>query len=89
MTDILVWQESGGLTNIAQDRTTGLTAAVYPYMQLKPQDIDGDGSVEIPAPETAARRRREAALPPTPPRRCGGWSAGSATAATKARMSTA
>lgn len=88
MTDILVWQESGGLTNIAQDRTTGLTAAVYPYMQLKPQDIDGDGSVEIP------RRRlppptREAALPPTPPRRCGGWSAGSATAATKARMSTA
>ena len=45
MTDILVWQESGGLTNIAQDRTTGLTAAVYPYMQLKPQDIDGDGSV--------------------------------------------
>lgn len=54
MTDILVWQESGGLTNIAQDRTTGLTAAVYPYMQLKPQDIDGDGSVEIPAPETAA-----------------------------------
>lgn len=50
MTDILVWQESGGLTNIAQDRTTGLTAAVYPYMQLKPQDIDGDGSVEIPAP---------------------------------------
>ena len=25
---------------IAQDRTTGLTAAVYPYMQLKPQDID-------------------------------------------------
>ena len=23
-------------------------------MQLKPQDIDGDGSVEIPAPETAA-----------------------------------
>ena len=27
MTDILVWQESGGLTNIAQDRTTGLTAA--------------------------------------------------------------
>lgn len=54
MTDILVWQESGGLTNIAQDRTTGLTVAVYPYMQLKPQDIDGDGSVEIPAPETAA-----------------------------------
>lgn len=54
MTDILVWQEGGGLTNIAQDRTTGLTAAVYPYMQLKPQDIDGDGSVEIPAPETAA-----------------------------------
>ena len=51
MTDILVWQESGGLTNIAQDRTTGLTAAVYPYMQLKPQDIDGDGIIELPCPD--------------------------------------
>lgn len=54
MTDVLIWQEGGGLTNVVQDRFTGLTSAVYPYMQLAPQDIDGDGSVEIPAPETAA-----------------------------------
>lgn len=55
MTDVLIWQENGGLTNVVQDRFTGLTSAVYPYMQLAPQDIDGDGCIEIPAPEQPAK----------------------------------
>lgn len=55
MTDVLIWQENGGLTNVVQDRFAGLTSAVYPYMQLAPQDIDGDGCIEIPAPEQPAK----------------------------------
>ena len=73
MTDVLIWQENGGLTNVVQDRFTGLTSAVHPYMQLAPQDIDGDGCIEIPRPEdtwSADQTGPRSSLPrPTQPTR--------------------
>ena len=32
------------------DRNSGVSA-VYPYRQLSPQDIDGDGIIELPCPD--------------------------------------
>lgn len=61
MTDILIWHDNGGLTNIAQDPTTGLTSAIYPFLQLRPQDINGDGSIEVPVPEWGQVRESETA----------------------------
>lgn len=51
-TDILVFRQDVGLVNLAMNgSTTGISNAVYPYRQLFPQDIDGDGCIEIPAPD--------------------------------------
>ena len=47
VTDILAC-EKGILTNIVENRGTGMSDVVYPYHQLMPQDIDGDGAIEIP-----------------------------------------
>ena len=50
VTDILIYRPEAGLVNVALDKTSGVSAAVYPYRQLSPQDIDGDGVTEIPCP---------------------------------------
>ena len=50
VTDILIYRPETGLVNVALDKTSGVSAAVYPYRQLAPQDIDGDGVTEIPCP---------------------------------------
>ena len=50
VTDILIYRQEAGLVNVALDKTSGVSAAVYPYRQMAPQDIDGDGITEIPCP---------------------------------------
>ena len=50
VTDVLIYRPEAGLVNVALDKTSGVSAAVYPYRQLAPQDIDGDGVTEIPCP---------------------------------------
>lgn len=50
VTDILACRENGTLTNAAISPVTGLSAVIYPYRQLQPQDMDGDGCLEVPAP---------------------------------------
>ena len=50
VTDILVYRQETGLVNVAMDRDSGVSTAVYPYRQLSPQDIDGDSIVELPCP---------------------------------------
>jgi len=50
VTDILVYRQETGLVNVAMDRNSGVSAAVYPYRQMSPQDIDGDSIVELPCP---------------------------------------
>lgn len=49
MTDILTYRD-GRLTNVSADPTTGLTEISYHFNLLRPQDINGDGAVEIPYP---------------------------------------
>lgn len=51
ITDILTCTDSGMLINAAADRSTGASVLVYPYRHLQPQDINGDGIIEIPAPD--------------------------------------
>lgn len=51
VTDILIYRQEAGLVNVALDKNSGVSAAVYPYRQLSPQDIDGDGIIELPCPE--------------------------------------
>lgn len=54
VTDILVFRPEVGLVNLAlSGSSTGISAAVFPYRQLFPQDIDGDGCIEIPNPASA------------------------------------
>ena len=50
VTDILACRENGTLTNAALSPVTGLSAVIQPYRRLSPQDLDGDGIIEIPAP---------------------------------------
>ena len=50
VTDILIYRPEAGLVNVALDKTSGVSAAVYPYRQMSPQDIDGDGIIELPCP---------------------------------------
>ena len=50
MTDILACRDNGTLTNAALNSATGLSGVIHPYRQLQPQDINGDGYIEIPAP---------------------------------------
>ena len=51
VTDILIYRQEAGLVNVALDKNSGVSAAVYPYRQLSPQDIDGDGIIELPCPD--------------------------------------
>ena len=52
VTDILVFRSELGLVNLAlTGSSTGVSNAVFAYRQLPPQDIDGDGSIEIPDPD--------------------------------------
>ena len=48
-TDILICR-SGRLVNVGSDQDTGVTEVQYPFGQLRPQDINNDGIVEIPYP---------------------------------------
>lgn len=57
VTDILACRDNGTLTNASLSSDTGLSGIIHPYRQLQPQDIDGDGAVEIPAPATAEPER--------------------------------
>ena len=50
--DILTYRSGQGLINMALDQQTGSSSMVFPYMLLRPQDIDGDGVTEVPCPET-------------------------------------
>lgn len=58
VTDILIYRQEAGLVNVALDKTSGVSTAVYPYRQLAPQDIDNDGIIEVPCPlgDTAAEQ---------------------------------
>lgn len=50
VTDILIYRQEAGLVDVAMDKSSGVSAAVYPFRQLSPQDIDGDGLIELPCP---------------------------------------
>ena len=50
VTDILIYRQEAGLVNVAMDKSSGVSAAVYPFRQFSPQDIDGDGLIELPCP---------------------------------------
>ena len=59
VTDILACRDNGTLTNAALSSTTGLSAVIHPYRQLQPQDINGDGFMEIPAPSELAEAGKQ------------------------------
>lgn len=50
VTDILTYQESLGLVNVTQDGATGRSNVIATYCQIQPQDVDGDGLIELPVP---------------------------------------
>ena len=50
VTDILACRDNGTLTNASLSSDTGLSGIIHPFRQLQPQDINGDGVVEVPAP---------------------------------------
>lgn len=50
VTDILAYQDELGLVNVALDASTGQSKLVYGYRQISPQDINGDGQIELPEP---------------------------------------
>ena len=54
VTDILHFREHGTLANAALSRLSGHSGLIYPYRQLQPQDLDGDGILEIPSPRQVA-----------------------------------
>lgn len=49
-TDIITYREGQGLVNLALNSQTGSSRIVYPYMQLRPQDINNDGVTDVPCP---------------------------------------
>ncbi len=51
VTDIISFRQGVGLINVALDPQTGGSGAVFPYAQLRPQDINIDGVLEVPAPQ--------------------------------------
>lgn len=51
VTDILTWESSGAVVNVAVDESTGKTRVIQAYRQLTPQDVDGDGVTEVPFPD--------------------------------------
>lgn len=59
VTDILMCRENGTLTNAALNWSTGVSGVIYPYRQLNPQDINGDGITEIPAPTTVSEQGKQ------------------------------
>ena len=54
VTHILACRDNGTLTNASLSLLTGLSELIYPYRQLQPQDINGDGIIEVPAPAPTA-----------------------------------
>ena len=58
VTDILACRDNGTLTNASLSSDTGRSDIIQPYRQLQPQDINGDGIVEIPAPAETAEPDR-------------------------------
>lgn len=59
VTDILMCRENGALTNAALNWSTGVSGVIHPYRQLQPQDINGDGITEIPAPATVSEQGKQ------------------------------
>lgn len=59
VTDILVCRENGALTNAALNWSTGVSGVIHPYRQMNPQDINGDGVTEIPAPATTSEQGKQ------------------------------
>lgn len=55
MTNILLCR-GGHLLNVGMDAQTGVTEVQYPFSQLRPQDINNDGIIEIPYPERSGSR---------------------------------
>ncbi|MBQ0038069.1 MAG: hypothetical protein KBS74_05295 [Clostridiales bacterium] len=56
VTDILVCKD-GALTNVVANSRTGLSSVTYPYCQIMPQDINGDGVVETPDSRQGTERK--------------------------------
>lgn len=50
VTDILVYRQDG-LENVALNSDTGISAQIAQASNLQPDDINGDGATEVPAPE--------------------------------------
>lgn len=55
-TDILTYREGSGLVNVTLDPQTGRSGTTHAYLQLRPQDIDGDGCIEVPDPQVDQQR---------------------------------
>ena len=49
-TDILTYRDGSGLVNVTMDPQTGRSGSTQSYLQLRPQDINGDGAIEVPSP---------------------------------------
>ena len=58
VTDILVCRDDGSMTNAAVNSSTGVSGLIYAYRQLQPQDINGDGIIEIPAPAAHGEKEK-------------------------------
>ena len=56
-TDIITYHAGVGLVNLAVDPQTGNSGVNFPYMQLRPQDIDGDGVIDVPSPQMDEKGR--------------------------------
>ena len=50
ITDILTFHQDT-ITNIVRNDVTGVSSEIFRYIDLQPQDIDGDGVTEVPMPE--------------------------------------
>ena len=50
ITDILTYYQDS-ITNIVRNDVTGVSSEIFRYIDLQPQDIDGDGVTEVPMPE--------------------------------------
>lgn len=49
ITDILTYYQDA-ITNIVRNDVTGVSSEIFRYINLQPQDIDGDGVTEVPMP---------------------------------------
>lgn len=49
VTDVLIYRVEAGLVNVSLSGSSGISAFVNDYRQIAPQDIDGDGCIEIPS----------------------------------------